>query len=340
MKYLFVVGRDRDLGVLEIVSFLRAKNINFEVVYSEKRFIVLEMNNFNSSVEEFGGIVKIGKRVNIEDIYFDKSKITYSVYGRDILEKLKKRFKEEGVKAVFRKYSDDPNNLDLEIIKIKEDTFQIVSVSNPKGYKKRDETRPKFDGKKVVSIRLAKILVNLSQARTELLDPFCGCGTILQEALLKNLDVVGIDKDISDARSNLKWLKENFSIKNSFNLIQGDARRLSSYLAKVEAIATEPYMGAFLKKIPQSEEAKKIAKELNVLYSDFFREARKIVKGKLVFVEPIIKIHMGEVNVGFEGILIKNGFKATIFTNAVNPIEYDLKGSKIKRRIWVLERFK
>ena len=96
----------------------------------------------------------------------------------------------------------------------------MYSISNPKDYKNRDENRPKFDEKKVVSIRLAKILINLSQARYEVLDPFCGCGTILQEGLLKKLDVIGIDKDISDVRANLNWLREKFHTKNNFKVIK------------------------------------------------------------------------------------------------------------------------
>ena len=45
--------------------------------------------------------------------------------------------------------------------------------------------------------RLAKILINLSEVKDEeiLLDPFCGIGVILEEALLQNINVIGIDKD-------------------------------------------------------------------------------------------------------------------------------------------------
>ncbi len=338
MKYLFVLGRDRELSILEAVSFLRARKINYQLVFSKKNFLILDIDKFDFDVEEFGGVVKIGKEIKLNEIVFDKNKITYSVYGDKTLSKLKRRFKEERVKAVFRKYSDEPNKLDLEVIEVDDSIFEIFSVSNPKGYKKRDECRPRFDEKKVVSIRLAKILINLSQARKELLDPFCGCGTILQEGLLKKLDVIGVDKNISDAKSNLKWLKNTFNVRNNFNLIGGDAGRLGVYIDKIEAIATEPYMGPYLKKLPSEEEAKKIISELNFLYSKFFKEARKIVIGKVVFVEPIIKLFRGEVSMNFQDIIKENSFRKVEFEEAEIPIIYELKGSRIKRRIWVLER--
>src|SRR3989344_4907166 len=241
MKYLFVLGRDKSLGILEVISFLKARRLTYKIVYSEKKFLILELDKFNFSDEE-----------------------------------------------------------------------------------------------KVVSIRLAKILINLSQARYEVLDPFCGCGTILQEGLLKKLDVIGIDKDISDVRANLNWLREKFHTKNNFKVIKGDAGRLNFYLKKVEAIATEPYMGPYLKKLLQEKEAKKIIAELRVLYSNFFEAARDVVKGKLVFIEPIIKIYEGEVSMDFQSLVERSGFRSVKFEEVENPIIYDLKGSKIKRRIWVL----
>ncbi|MBS3156350.1 hypothetical protein J4413_03935 [Candidatus Woesearchaeota archaeon] len=340
MKYLFVLGRDKSLGILEVISFLKARRLTYKIVYSEKKFLILELDKFNFSVEEFGGIIKIGRETSLDKIVIDKNKITYSVYGDKVLNELKKKFKEEKVKAMFRKYSDEPNKNDLELINIEDSIFEMYSISNPKDYKNRDENRPKFDEKKVVSIRLAKILINLSQARYEVLDPFCGCGTILQEGLLKKLDVIGIDKDISDVRANLNWLREKFHTKNNFKVIKGDAGRLNFYLKKVEAIATEPYMGPYLKKLLQEKEAKKIIAELRVLYSNFFEAARDVVKGKLVFIEPIIKIYEGEVSMDFQSLVERSGFRSVKFEEVENPIIYDLKGSKIKRRIWVLERFK
>src|SRR3989338_7142137 len=333
MKYLFVLGRDKSLGILEVISFLKARRLTYKIVYSEKKFLILELDKFNFSVEEFGGIIKIGRETSLDKIVIDKNKITYSVYGDKVLNELKKKFKEEKVKAMFRKYSDEPNKNDLELINIEDSIFEMYSISNPKDYKNSDE-------KKVVSIRLAKILINLSQARYEVLDPFCGCGTILQEGLLKKLDVIGIDKDISDVRANLNWLREKFHTKNNFKFIKGDAGRLNSYLKKVEAIATEPYMGPYLKKLLQEKEAKKIIVELRVLYSRFFEAAKDVVKGNLVFIEPIIKIYEGEINMDFQSLVERYGFRSVKFEEVENPIIYDLKGSKIKRRIWVLERFK
>src|SRR3989338_1476246 len=113
MKYLFVLGRDKSLGILEVISFLKARRLTYKIVYSEKKFLILELDKFNFSVEEFGGIIKIGRETSLDKIVIDKNKITYSVYGDKVLNELKKKFKEEKVKAMFRKYSDEPNKNDL-----------------------------------------------------------------------------------------------------------------------------------------------------------------------------------------------------------------------------------
>ena len=59
--------------------------------------------------------------------------------------------------------------------------------------------------------RLARMMVNLSActAGKTLLDPFCGVGTILQEALLEKAMVVGMDVNpwcVKAATENLEWL--------------------------------------------------------------------------------------------------------------------------------------
>ena len=84
-----------------------------------------------------------------------------------------------------------------------------------------------------------------------LLDPFCGNGTILQEALMMGIKVIGIDKDeksVKDARQNLKWLKRKYKLKGESKIVLGDSKNLD--VGEVDCIVTEPYMGPYLKKYP------------------------------------------------------------------------------------------
>ena len=65
------------------------------------------------------------------------------------------------------------------------------------GVKNRDMNKPVRREALAISPRLSKILINLSEAKPhdKLLDPFCGIGGILAEALIKRINVHGIDKD-------------------------------------------------------------------------------------------------------------------------------------------------
>jgi len=70
------------------------------------------------------------------------------------------------------------NILDLMVIKTYDTIYltKTIAFSNPMEFKYRDEHRPYTDFSIMISIRLARILLNLSQAKAGqvLLDPFCG----------------------------------------------------------------------------------------------------------------------------------------------------------------------
>src|SRR3989338_7924655 len=125
----------------------------------------------------------------------------------------------------------------FEVILYKDVIAEVIAVFNPKDYDLRDK-RPYLEKEKLTSIRLAKILINLSQAKEDgkLLDPFCGSGTVLQEALLMGIDAIGMDSDsitIHHARKNLTWLQNNYNFIANFTLINKDARNAASYIESV-----------------------------------------------------------------------------------------------------------
>lgn len=130
-----------------------------------------------------------------------------------------------------------------------------------------------------------------------ILDPFCGSGTILTEALLlghKNL--IGTDiseKAIKDTKQNIEWFSKYYSLLStdySLKLFQSDVLHLSKNLlsASVDAIITEPLLGPPLKGNEKIEQVKKTVLELNRLYFQAFREFKKILRpgGVVVFIFP------------------------------------------------------
>ncbi|MEK6907563.1 MAG: DNA methyltransferase [Nanoarchaeota archaeon] len=348
--YLFVLGRDRELSFLELICYLNRKNIKYNIKDKWNDLVLVSLND-NVNIEELGGIIKIAKVIlkskNKKEILNkieipNKNKVYYSVNDDSIKEILNKRFKEEQIKAFYKSDVNDPStamNLDLELIYFRDYLAKVIQISNPKSYKKRDETRPRFDERKVISIRLAKILINLSQAKNEILDPFCGAGTILQEALLLGLDAYGLDINIQDSKENLSWLTKNFNIKNKYKLFQGDSQDLTKYIHNVEAVVTEPYLGPYLKTYPKHEEAKYTILRLQSLYKKVFSELNKITN-KIVIIFPIIiakdkkRFHI-DINL----ILSKTNFKVANHKIKL-PLLYKHKGSILEREIWIFEKSK
>jgi len=104
----------------------------------------------------------------------------------------------------------------------------------------------------VLMPRISRALVNISQAREEmlLLDPFSGTGGILVEACLVGIKGIGVDvqkKLVRGAKVNLKGL--------DCTLIAGDARRLPFRDGSVDnAVLDTPYGRSALIKADSKEE--------------------------------------------------------------------------------------
>lgn len=346
-KFIFVLGRDIELSLLELTSYFEKEDINYKVIDKYQNLAVIELDKA-ININKLGGLVKIAEIIDnfkafLGNLVFNKNKITYTVNDEDIKELLKNKFKQEEIKAFYKteiKSLTTSSKLDFEFIKFKNYISKVIQVSNPKEYKLRDELRPYFDAKKVTSIRLAKILINLSQAKHEVLDCFCGQGTILQEALLLNLNAYGLDVNINEAKKNLEWLKSKFNFNKSYKLFQGDARNLSKYFGKIECCVTEPYLGPYFKKYPKYDEALKVIKDLENLYIKVFKELDKIIEKRLVILLPVIKANIKKnLKININKLLQGTGFKQ-IQSKINTPILYSNKGAIVEREIYILEKSK
>ncbi len=370
-EYIFVFGRDPELSFAEIVSYFISRNIVYEIKGHNKEVAVFLLNEkafkVNKVISDLGGCVKIGIVISEGDfnelIPYDgfKSNIKYgmSSYGDDYLRSdfevyLKKWFKEQKIRAQYKKRTNktlDPRDVSedmLEFLLYGRYVAKVIARSNPSEYKKRDLERPVNDFMKNTSIRLSKILVNLSQAKKDelLLDPFCGTGVILQEAMLIGSNVVGVDIDEKSAKisqKNCNWINKHYNIKRGFRLFKGSSTNLSSYFSKgsVDAVASEPYMGPFLKNNPSNIEALKISRELEILYSDFLKSLRPILRSgkKLALIVPVFRVNnKKKVKFDFDSMLARANFKIADLGSEIKfPLVYADQKSKIEREIYVLE---
>jgi len=126
--------------------------------------------------------------------------------------------------------------------------------------------------------KLARLLINLTGAKKELLDPFCGTGSVLIEA-----DVLGLKPIGSDIERKMVWYSklntEHFGVKAELH--QLDATELEKHFKpnSIEAIACDP---------PYGRSSTLAGKKMNELYPKFLASAHKILKpnARLVMIKP------------------------------------------------------
>jgi tRNA G10 N-methylase Trm11 len=199
-----------------------------------------------------------------------------------------------------------------------------VLIHNPFDFQKRDVYKPNQRAIFAMPPRLAKIMVNLAGCKEEktLLDPFCGVGTILQEAMLEGASVIGIDVNfwcVKAAEENLEWLTREYELKEgNFRILQGDVGKLAEKvgLNSVDCIVSEPDLGPPLKQFPTEPYAKKIIKKLEPLFSDFIKQAYEALKkdGRLVLVTPYIRTRSRQpVTMSTDELLRNTGFERFFF---------------------------
>lgn len=365
---MFILGRDPELSLLELKSYLDARKIKHELVdYSEKAaFLKLPQLDFGAMIKDLGGTSKIGEvfgdldKISLFNTTSNKISYAISVYdGTDVdgfKVELKQKFKKEKLKANLKNPGHEDGFLGpsevvkhelvakgFEILVCNDVYAKTVAVFNPFEYEARDEARPAQRPLEMVSIRLAKILINLSGAKPgmKVLDPFCGIGVILQEAMLMNIDSIGIDisKDAFIASlKNVEWTKSKFNCNANAKVLNSDSTK--PFNVKADCVATEPYLGPLLKKIPMENEAVKIAAELKRMYDSLLKSLSQSIQGKIAIVTPKFRLYSGKrITLGFENIAESNGYKVSkILPDIKLPINYVGQRGIIEREIWVLER--
>jgi len=363
MQYIFTFGRNPELSLLELKIFLNSRNIKFKLIDFTELAAVLELPelNFKTIINKLGGTLKIAKIIDKNEEFYSgaNKKINYaiSVYSDTDVSELrslvKKQMKLYKLKAM-QKNSQRPlpflSPKEVINFKLLEEGFELIvfekyfgktiAVYNPKEIERRDLDRPKQRPKHMISIRLAKILINLSGAVEDsvLLDPFCGYGILLQEAMLMGINVFGVDKSydcVNASEINIRWLKKKYNVKKKSKIVRGDSKELSKFIRKVDYAATEPYMGPLMKKLPTHGDAIKILRELEPMYLGVLKELSKVVRKKIVIIAPRFRLYSGKrLSLDFDKLLKASKLKPM----RGMPLIYTAPKSKMDREIWILSK--
>jgi len=176
---------------------------------------------------------------------------------------------------------------------------QTVKVQDIEAYARRDRQRPKRDSRVgMLPPKLAQIIINLAAGRLPedslqsicdtpvgqpvprpllnktVLDPFCGSGVILQEAVLMGYGGSGSDLEprmIDYATANLAWLNRLYQLETSdYQLSVGDATT-HSWPSPIDFVASETYLGRPFTGQPTSEMLAQTAADCNLIIKKFLK---------------------------------------------------------------------
>ena len=226
MKYLAVLGRQPEISIAE-----------------------LELSDFCTDINRLGGTQKLAVLLDEKPLDYlaklPEGKITIGVsdYSRKASKKtatmealkLKKILVRHGrsVRVVENKDAvlstatslhnglSGKNERKVELIKSNDDWYRVIGVQDIDAYAKRDQARPARDARVgMLPPKLAQILINLCgplKAGSMILDPFCGTGVVLQEAMLMGYRAYGTDlseRMINYTKRNLDWLLGSENIQS------------------------------------------------------------------------------------------------------------------------------
>jgi tRNA G10 N-methylase Trm11 len=171
----------------------------------------------------------------------------------------------------------------LELLLVNDGNRTIIAKTNNvqkiDDYAKRDQNRPLRDQRVgMLPPKLAQTIINLARGeskiskQTTLLDPFCGTGVLLQEALMMGYPAIGTDIEprmIEYAKGNLDWLQENFELKSTdYYLEIGDATTYR-WSDNISLAASEVYLGTPFHKSPSIDEIKEEERKVHSIFEQF-----------------------------------------------------------------------
>jgi SAM-dependent methyltransferase len=210
----------------------------------------------------------------------------------------------------------------MELLLVRQGSHTLVArttaVQDINAYAHRDQGRPKRDAfVGMLPPKLAQTIVNLAagplaaSTETVVLDPFCGTGVVLQEALLMGYAAYGTDLEprmIDYTRQNLEWLqdftsarpestKDGESHPENTTLEVGDATN-HQWSSPFSVVASEVYLGHPLSSWPSSQKLQEIMGTCNVILEHFLQNvaAQTPVGTRLCLAVPAWRAPNGQLH--------------------------------------------
>ena len=224
---------------------------------------------------------------------------------------------------------------------------RVLSVQDITAYTARDQARPKRDPRVgMLPPKLAQIIINLAHPKQCALDPFCGTGVVLQEALLIGLKAYGTDIEprmVEYSIENVdKWLRGHFENVNAELAVeQGDATIHEWRALPFDAIASETYLGRAYSADPGFDELETNMKTVDIIHTKFLKNiAKQTQPGFRVCIAVPAWFVQGKVfHLKTLDSLEKIGYNRVSFVNAKSEdLIYHREGQIVGRELVTLIR--
>ncbi|HET7320260.1 MAG TPA: methyltransferase domain-containing protein [Candidatus Saccharimonadales bacterium] len=210
--------------------------------------------------------------------------------------------------TVLHNHLTGPTGWELVFVRSGDKTVvaQTVKVQDIDSYTLRDRGRPKRDTRVgMLPPKLAQTIINLATGKLPedkleniceipagqaiprtilgqtVLDPFCGTGVILQEALLMGYSIYGSDLEprmVDYSKQNLEWLSPTYHLPPAtYQLEQGDATT-HHWQQPIDFVAAETYLGRPFTTRPTPELLAQTAADCNLIIKKFLQNIHPQLK--------------------------------------------------------------
>lgn len=214
---------------------------------------------------------------------------------------------------------------------------RTIAVQPFEEFSRRDYGRPQRDHRSgMLPPKLARMMVNIAapQRNDVLLDPFCGSGTVLQEALLLGVrSVIGSDiskQCIDDTRKNLQWMK-----LRPATLYCHDVTTINEALKRqsVDCVVGEGYLGPTRPERPEA-----VRDQLISMYQKAFAALVPVLRPHARLVIALPAWRKGKKDNDMITIKLSKTLQLLGYHPFHQPLFYGRPDAHVLRHIYFLER--
>lgn len=375
-SYYFILGRENKISQKEIECTLASfdfglKDEDISIITEEILEIKLnaDPDQISELMNNLGGTVKIYRKIapagtKIIDLFTGenickKTLFAISNYTGQKVDTFKlalstKKESKLSLRVIAGKEDDKLSSAqsfqykmaeNLEYGLFKTGVGKLIAVQNINEWSKHDYGKPRSDAiSGMLPPKLARMMINIAVGYSGVknplvVDPFCGSGNVLIEALSIGCNVIGSDiseKAVEDTKVNLEWLTSG----EKWQVTKKDATKYDFGDIKQDfIIVSEPYLGQPRKSKLRIEEENIIKKEIGQLYKDFLTNLSKTTNSSSFKTAALV----------FPLFELANGKKLSIFNECVDfmneigytticsPLVYGRDYQIVKREIVLLK---